>query len=218
MADKRPTWAKITNSMSKHDITETWMKRQAARAEIPEVCLVVEGNSLLVDKKELFAQSPVFERLSKTVFGKREQQIVIKGKRRKDVVNFLRCTMPGVLEPMNSENVHRILPMAFEYQAKNTLKRADDFLAEEIQQIGDNLSSSEIVKKILEAEKYNLMEYLKTCVMLAAKRRFKSLLACKDFYRITEKTKLEMRFKRWKDVEIVSDVEADLTQNFPHTR
>lgn len=108
--------------------------------------------------------------------------------------------------------------MAFEYQAKNTLKRADDFLAEEIQQIGDNLSSSEIVKKILEAEKYNLMEYLKTCVMLAAKRRFKSLLACKDFYRITEKTKLEMRFKRWKDVEIVSDVEADLTQNFPHTR
>ncbi|CAG2202982.1 unnamed protein product [Mytilus edulis] len=121
--DYASAWAKITNSMSKHDITETWMKRQAARAEVPEVCLVVEGNSLLVDKKELFAQSPVFERLSKTVFGKREQQIVIKGKRRKDVVNFLRCTMPGVLEPMNSENVHRILPMAFEYQAKNTLKR-----------------------------------------------------------------------------------------------
>jgi hypothetical protein len=64
------------------------------------------------------------------------------------------------------------------------------------------------VKKILEAEKYNLMNYLKSCVMTAGKRRFKSLLACKDFYRITEKTKLEIRFKRWKDVEIVSDLEA----------
>jgi hypothetical protein len=73
--------------------------------------------------------------------------------------------------------------------------------------------SKELVKKILEAEKYNLMNYLKSCVMTAGKRRFKSLLACKDFYRITEKTKLEIRFKRWKDVEIVSDLEARLTQN-----
>ena len=109
--------------------------------------------------------------------------------------------------------MHRILPLAFEYQTKNTLKRADGFLAEEIQESGDNLTSNELVKKILEAEKYNLTEYLKACVAAAAKRRFKSLLACRDFYRITEKTKLEVRFKRWKDVEIVSDVEASLIQN-----
>lgn len=197
---------------SKHDITETWMKR-AARADVPEVCLVVEGTSLCVDKRELFMESPVLERLVKTEFGKREQQIHIKGKRRKDVINFLRCTMPGVLQPMDSVTVHKVIPLAFEYQAKNTLKRADNFLADEILDTGDNLASKELVKKILEAEKYNLMNYLKSCVMTAAKRRFKSLLACKDFYRITEKTKLEIRFKRWKDVEIVSDLEARLTQN-----
>lgn len=197
---------------SKHDITETWMKR-AARADVPEVCLVVEGTSLCVDKRELFMESPVLERLVKTEYGKREQQIHIKGKRRKDVINFLRCTMPGVLQPMDSVTVHKVIPLAFEYQAKNTLKRADNFLSDEILDTGDNLASKELVKKILEAEKYNLMNYLKSCVMTAAKRRFKSLLACKDFYRITEKTKLEIRFKRWKDVEIVSDLEARLTQN-----
>ena len=87
---------------SKHDITETWMKR-AARADVPEVCLVVEGTSLCVDKRELFLESPVLERLVKTEYGKREQQIHIKGKRRKDVINFLRCTMPGVLQPMDSK-------------------------------------------------------------------------------------------------------------------
>lgn len=188
------------------------MKR-AARADVPEVCLVVEGTSLCVDKKELFRESPVLERLVKTEYGKREQQIHIKGKRRKDVINFLRCTMPGVLQPMDSVTVHKVIPLAFEYQAKNTLKRADNFLSDEILDTGDNLTSKELVKKILEAEKYNLMNYLKSCVMTAAKRRFKSLLACKDFYRITEKTKLEIRFKRWKDVEIVSDLEARLTQN-----
>ena len=109
--------------------------------------------------------------------------------------------------------VHKVIPLAFEYQAKNTLKRADNFLSDEILDTGDNLTSKELVKKILEAEKYNLMNYLKSCVMTAGKRRFKSLLACKDFYRITEKTKLEIRFKRWKDVEIVSDLEARLTQS-----
>lgn len=198
---------------SKHDITDTWMKRAAARAEVPEVCLVVEGTSLCVDKKDLFNESPMFERLVKTEYGKREQTIYLKGKRRKDVINFLRCTMPGVLEPMSSENVHRILPLAFEYQAKNTLKRADGFLSDEVQETGDNLTSDELVKKILEAEQYNLLNYLKVCVIAASKRRFKSLLACKDFYKITEKTKLEIRFKRWKDVEIISDVEAELTTN-----
>ena len=119
---------------------------------------------------------------------------------------FLFCFILGV-------TVHKVIPLAFEYQAKNTLKRADNFLSDEILDTGDNLTSKELVKKILEAEKYNLMNYLKSCVMTAAKRRFKSLLACKDFYRITEKTKLEIRFKRWKDVEIVSDLEARLTQN-----
>ena len=96
-------WGKIAKNMSsKHDITETWMKR-AARADVPEVCLVVEGTSLCVDKRELFLESPVLERLVKTEYGKREQQIHIKGKRRKDVINFLRCTMPGVLQPMDSK-------------------------------------------------------------------------------------------------------------------
>lgn len=88
---------------SKHDITETWMKRAAERRDIPEIRFVVEGKSLLVDKKELFSESPVFERMAKTVQGQREQEIYMKGRRRKDVINFLRCTMPGVLEPMNSK-------------------------------------------------------------------------------------------------------------------
>jgi hypothetical protein len=57
--------------------------------------------------------------------------------------------------------------MTFEYQAKNTLKRADNFLSDEILDTGDNLTSKELVKKILEAEKYNLMNYLKSCVMTA---------------------------------------------------
>jgi hypothetical protein len=55
---------------------------------------------------------------------------------------------------------------------KNTLKRADNFLSDEILDTGDNLTSKELVKKILEAEKYNLMNYLKSCVMTAGKRRF----------------------------------------------
>lgn len=103
--------------------------------------------------------------------------------------------------------------MAFEYQAKNTLKRADDFLSEEVQNAGNSFSSPELVKKLLEAELYNLENYLKSCIIAASRKRFKSLLACKDFYKITEKTKLEIRFKRWKDVEIVSDVEANLMEN-----
>jgi hypothetical protein len=56
--------------------------------------------------------------------------------------------------------VHKVIPLAFEYQAKNTLKRADNFLSDEILDTGDNLTSKELVKKILEAEKYNLMNYL----------------------------------------------------------
>ena len=67
----------------------------------------------------------------------------------------------------------------------------------------DAIPSEQIIKYILEAEKFQLLKYLNECIGVASRKKHKNLVDNPMFEEISQETRLKISCKRWSDVDSV---------------
>ena len=93
-----------------------------------------------------------------------------------------------------------MLPLAHEYQVRK-LNRIENFLIDWVKKQHDNIPSEQIIKSILEAEKFQLLKYLDECIGVASRKKYKNLVDNPMFEEISQETRLKISCKRWSDVD-----------------
>jgi hypothetical protein len=73
----------------------------------------------------------------------------------------------------------------------------------------DAIPSEQIIKYILEAEKFQLLKYLNECIDVASRKKHKNLVDNPMFEEISQETRLKISCKRWSDVDFVIDFVDD---------
>ena len=94
--------------------------------------------------------------------------------------------------------------MAHEYQVRK-LNRIENVLIDWVKKQHDKIPSEQIIKYILEAEKFQLLKYLNECIGVASRKKHKNLVDNPMFEEISKKTRLKITWKRWSDVDCVVD-------------
>lgn len=188
-------------------------KRLSAFAE-HDLVIKIENKSLHVNKDQLMAASPVFkEMITPVANGTSENELQIDGKDVNTFVDFLRCTLPGFDENMTDKTVHDVVPLAYKYRTKQTIEKADIFLAGKCKQMSHKISSAQIVKNILQAEMYGLTTYLEECITIASRKCFDKIVKHRQFNEITDETRLKIAMKRWNDMDTA--IKSTRTMNLP---
>jgi hypothetical protein len=100
------------------------------------------------------------------------------------------------------KSAHDLLPLAHEYQVRK-LNRIENFLIEWVKEQYDAIPSKQIIKSILEAEKFQLLKYLNECIGVASRKKHKNLVDNPRFEEISQETRLKISCKRWSDVDSV---------------
>ena len=100
------------------------------------------------------------------------------------------------------------MPLIDEFLAEDTRREADEYLAKTTTR-NKNLSSSDLIENLIEAEKYRLPKYLRVCINRASKKLINDLLSDKDFNNISLETRYKISIQRWK----ASDMLANPLQN-----
>ena len=111
--------------------------------------------------------------------------------------------------------VHVILPLADEYQTTKTLEKANQFLAKKSKILGDKISSAQVIQNILQAELYRLDAYLDESIAIASRKCFERLVQHPKFKEITQKTRLKIMTKRWKDMDEVFKITGVIRDTAP---
>lgn len=93
--------------------------------------------------------------------------------------------------------VHDVLPLIDEFLAEDTRHDADEYLARTTRRNKD-LSSSDLIKNLIEAEKYKLSKYLKVCINLASKKLIKDFLSDEYFKNVSLETRYKISIEKWK--------------------
>ncbi|XP_052069163.1 uncharacterized protein LOC127708344 [Mytilus californianus] len=185
-------------------INEEIKKRRMSVFAEHDIVIKIANTKLHVNKDQLIAESPVFEKmLAKQSKEKDQQEIELDGKNLNDFVDFLRCTLPGTDDQMTDKIVHLVTPLADEYQTTKTLLKADDFLSNKSRQLGDRISSQQVISNILQAESHNLTSYLEESIAIASRKLFNRLVANPKFKEISSETRMKIALKRWSDVDQV---------------
>ncbi|VDI53165.1 Hypothetical predicted protein [Mytilus galloprovincialis] len=101
------------------------------------------------------------------------------------------------------KTVQSVIPLADEYQTSNTLRKADQFLAEKSKAIGDKITSEQLITNILQAELYQLPSFLEESITIACRKSFEKIVKNPKFNEITSETRLKIALKRWSDMDAV---------------
>lgn len=169
-----------------------------------DLIIKIENTKLHVNKEQLMAESPVFEKMFTSDFKEKDQQeIQLDGKDPKSFVDFLRCTLPGINEELTDRTVHSVIPLANEYQTSSTLRKADQFLAEKSKVFGDKVTSEQLITNILQAELYQLPSFLEESIIIASRKSFEKFVKNPKFNEITSETRMKIALKRWSDIDAV---------------
>ncbi|XP_071131368.1 BTB and MATH domain-containing protein 38-like [Mytilus edulis] len=169
-----------------------------------DLIIKIENIKLNVNKEQLMAESPVFEKMFTSDFKEKDkQEIELEGKDVNSFVDFLRCTLPGIDEKFTDKTVQSVIPLADEYQTSNTLRKADLFLAEKSKAIGDKITSEQLITNILQAELYQLPSFLEESITIACRKSFEKFVKNPKFNEITSETRLKIALKRWSDMDAV---------------
>ncbi|VDI11416.1 Hypothetical predicted protein [Mytilus galloprovincialis] len=181
----------------------------------PNVAFVIEGRKLYVQKEQLVAVSPVFEALFSDKFLEGSKaEIPLPDKNLNNFVRFLRYLCPGFDDELTEDIVHHMLPLADEYQTDGLQKRIEKFLVNSVLSGSDTITSDEIILKILEAEKYNVSDYLDKCITVASRKQFQSLTKSPKFKKISKNTKIKISFKRWDDRDQIYNKSLKVNSQF----
>ncbi|XP_052069164.1 uncharacterized protein LOC127708345 [Mytilus californianus] len=194
-----------TAPVDRHDLCtdENSQKRLSLFAQ-HDLIIKIENTKLHVNKEQLMAESPVFEKMFTSDFKEKDkQEIELEGKDLNSFVDFLRCTLPGIDEKLTDKTVHSVIPLADEYQTSNTLRKADEFLAEKSKVIGDKITSEQIITNILQAELYQLPSFLEESITIASRKSFDKFVKNPKFDEITSETRMKIALKRWSDIDAV---------------
>ena len=100
------------------------------------------------------------------------------------------------------KSAHDLLPLAHEYQVRKSNK-IENFLIYWVKKQHDAIPSEQIIKYILEAEKFQLLKYLDEYVAVASRKKYKNLVNNPMFEEIGQETRLKISCKRWSDVDFV---------------
>ncbi|XP_052079256.1 uncharacterized protein LOC127717589 [Mytilus californianus] len=179
------------------------------------IALVFGESKLYVQKEHLIAVSPVFETMFSSKFLEGSlKEIPLPNKKLSHFVHFLRYLSPGFDDELTEATVHHMLHLADEYQTDDLKKRIDEFLVRQVYFKSDSITSEQIIVKILEAEKYKVNGYLNECIAVASRKKFHSLTKSRKFGEISQKTQLEISFKRWDDIDKIYDKAVNVNPNF----
>ena len=94
--------------------------------------------------------------------------------------------------------------MAYEYQVQK-LDTIENVLIDVVKKQRDAIPSEQIIKNILEAEKFRLSKYLDECICVASRKKYKNLVNNPMFEEISQEIQLKISCKRWSDVDSVVD-------------
>ena len=120
-----------------------------------DLTLLVEKKKIYVSRVALEIISPAFETLfSEQMLIGEELVVEIQGKTYEDFVEFLACIYPGKMHEVTSINVHKILPLAFEYDVNMLKKKCESVLIDEMSKA--DVGESFIVKCIKAADPFLL--------------------------------------------------------------
>ncbi|CAC5402672.1 unnamed protein product [Mytilus coruscus] len=192
-------------------INEAIEKRRLSVFAEHDLVIKIANTKLHVNKEQLIAESPVFEKMLADQSKEKDQhEIELDGKNLNDFVDFLRCTLPGTDDQVTDKTVHLVTPLADEYQTTKTLQKADDFLSKKSIQLGDRISSQQVISNILQAESHNLTSYLEESIAIASRKLFSRLVANPKFKKISSETRMKIAFKRWSDVDRVFESSGNL--------
>ena len=106
------------------------------------------------------------------------------------------------------KSAHDLLPLVHEYQVQK-LNRIENFLIDCVKKQHDDITSEQIIKNILEAEKFRLSKYLDQCIGVASRKKYNILVNKPMFGEISQETQLKICCKRWSDVDSVVDGTLD---------
>lgn len=94
-----------------------------------DLTLVVEGKKLFVNKGILMVASPVFAKMLTAEFKEKDaSEIDLPGKKVLDIVAFLRCIYPDIMDEIDSTNVYQVLHLADEYQCRKLKQKCENYL------------------------------------------------------------------------------------------
>ncbi|XP_063444074.1 uncharacterized protein LOC134724771 [Mytilus trossulus] len=192
--------------VERHDVCtdEIDNKKRLSLFSQHDLIIKIENIKLHVNKEQLMAESPVFEKMFTSDFKEKDkQEIELEGKDLNSFVDFLRCTLPGIDEKLTDKTVQSVIPLADEYQTSSTLRKADQFLAEKTKAIGDKITSEQLIKNILQAELYQLTSFLEESLTIASRKSFENFVKNPKFNEITSETRLKISLKRWSDMDAV---------------
>jgi hypothetical protein len=85
------------------------------------------------------------------------------------------------------------------------LNKIENVLIDWVKKQHDKIPSEQIIKSILEAEKFQLLKYLNECIGVASRKKYKNLVNKPMFEEISQETRLKISCKRWSDVDSVVD-------------
>ncbi|XP_063408374.1 uncharacterized protein LOC134691988 [Mytilus trossulus] len=175
------------------------VKRMKSSFEKTDIALIVDGKRLYINRDELMEKSPVFKTMLTADFKERNAlEIELPKKDLHHFLMFLRCTLDGHDDQINNSNVHCIIPIAHEYQVKETLDKSDIFLSNKYRQksLRDCLIT-DIINGIIEAEKYGLTRTLKELIDRASRKKFDLFSKTSDFDAISKGTLYKISMERW---------------------
>ncbi|CAG2251567.1 unnamed protein product [Mytilus edulis] len=175
------------------------VKRMKSSFEKTDIALIVDGKRLYINRNELMEKSPVFKKMLTADFKERNAlKIELPKKDLHHFLMFLRCTLDGHDDQINNINVHCIIPIAHEYQVKETLDKANIFLSNKyLQRSLKDCLSTDIINGIIEAEKYGLTRTLKELIDRASRKKFKTFSKTSDFDAISKGTLNKISMARW---------------------
>lgn len=163
--------------------------------------LIVDGRPLYVSRVVLSLISPVLKRLLASRDAEDTVEIQLPGKKYDDMVEFLCCVYPDILNPVTEDNIAAILPLADEYQVKRLMDKCEDFLVQDIQTVSPKPRPDKIVNYLGFSEKYGFERLQKASYETAAKTESDLLENVQDFWDLPSVTTTSVFIRRLKLLE-----------------
>lgn len=170
-------------------------------SDTSDLRLIVEGKPLYVSRVVLSLISPVLKRLFGTTNVEDTIEFELPGKKYDDMVEFLCCVYPDILNPITEDNITAVLPLADEYQVKRLLDKCEDFLVEDIKSTCPKPRPNKIVNYLGFSEKYGFERLQKASYETAAKTESDLLENVQDFWDLPSVTTTSVFIRRLKLLE-----------------
>ena len=172
--------------------------------QMPDLTLKIGKRKLYVTSDDFKQISKVFEAMLTNDFKEKNSgEIEFKDIDYKTFVRFLRVSHPGLKDPFEDKWVHDVLPLIDEFLAEDTRHEADEYLAKTTIRNKD-LSSSDLIENLIEAEQYKLPKYLRVCINRASKKLINDFLSDKGFNKVSLETRYKISIQKWKASDMLA--------------